>query len=231
MGITNFIGKILINYTSEKSFAFKLRKKRAQRLIHLIDKCYNTNNEVTIIDIGGTKRYWNIIPREYLLEKNVHITVVNLPSNNLLPENDNIFTFLNGDGCNLNEFGDKSFHIAHSNSVIEHVGSWENMQLFAKEVKRVSDVNYLQTPNYWFPIEPHFVTPFFQWLPVSFRIKLVQNFNLGWFKKARNFAEARSMVDSCALLTKKQLIYLFPEFKIYNEHIACLIKSVILIKE
>jgi len=75
------------------------------------------------------------------------------------------FKFFEADGCNLAAFADHSFDIAHSNSVLEHVGSWARMVQFAKEVSRVSEKYFVQTPNYWFPIEPHFVTPFFQWFP------------------------------------------------------------------
>ena len=42
MGITTFLAKSLINYQSEDSFAFKLRKKRFERLKQLIDQYYQT---------------------------------------------------------------------------------------------------------------------------------------------------------------------------------------------
>jgi hypothetical protein len=120
----NFTKKVL-NYESENSLAFKLRAKRAERIKSLIIECYNKYNHVAIIDIGGTKTYWKIIPMAFLKEKNVHITIVNLPSFTLphLSTDNEIFAVIYGDGCNLSEFSDHSFHIAHSNSVIEHVGN------------------------------------------------------------------------------------------------------------
>jgi hypothetical protein len=60
--------KKLVDSTSEKSFAFKFRKKRTEKIITLIDKCYEAYGEVKIIDIGGTKAYWSIIPMDFLLE-------------------------------------------------------------------------------------------------------------------------------------------------------------------
>lgn len=230
MAITHFIAKKLINYESEKSAAFKLRMKRAERIKVLIEECYNKFGKVNIIDVGGTKTYWKIIPREYLLEKNVHITLINLPSKTPLPENDNIFSFETGDGCNLINIADNSFHIAHSNSVIEHVGKEPNRILFANELKRVAEIYYLQTPNYWFPIEPHFMTPFFQWLPEKLRIKLILNFNLGWSKKADNYQKAKDTVDRCNLLTKSDLKRLFPEATLYKEKFAFLNKSLMVVK-
>ncbi|MDP2686909.1 MAG: hypothetical protein Q8O62_06790 [Aequorivita sp.] len=229
MSVTHFIAKKLINYQSDKSFAFKMRKKRAERLMLLINECYNEYGEVKIIDIGGTKVYWKIIPEEFLIKNNVHITAVNLPSTPL-SQNDDIFTFITGNGCDLSEITDNAFHLSHSNSVIEHVGSWDNMIAFSKESKRVAEKYYIQTPNYWFPIEPHFVTPFFHWLPKEIRIKLLQNFNLGWYKKAKSYQEAKSNVEGCSLLTKKRFKSLFPDAVLYKEKFGFFVKSLILIK-
>lgn len=231
MSFTNYIANKLIDYNSESSIAFKMRKKRAERIKSLIKKCYNKNECVNIIDIGGTSTYWKIIPNEFLLEKNVHITIVNLPSPDTIPKNDNIFTFAEGDGCALTNFSEDSFHIAHSNSVIEHVGNWGNIENFSKEIKRVAENFYLQTPNYWFPIEPHFMTPFFHWFPKTFRIKLVMWFKLGWYNKAKNYNEAQGIVETVNLLSKKDLLRLFPEAKYYYEKVGFLVKSFILISK
>lgn len=229
MSLTNYIAKKLIDYDSDKSYAFRLRKKRSERIISLIDICYKKHQKVNIIDIGGTKTYWNILPVSYLLERKVHITVVNLPSDSQLPKNDDIFSFVHGNGCNLEAFSKNSFHLAHSNSVIEHVGSRENMQLFSKEIKRVAEQYYLQTPNYWFPVEPHFMTPFFHWFPRAFRARLLMHFKLGWYPKANSLEGAIGMVETCDLLSKNDLKKLFPNAVFYKERVGLLTKSFVLI--
>jgi hypothetical protein len=222
------IAKKLVNYDSNNSFAFKLRVKRAERIKTLITECYNEYKQVTIIDVGGTKTYWNILSKEFLAEKNVHITIVNLPSKDTLPENDGIFTFCVGNGCNLFEFEDNSFHIAHSNSVIEHVGSWENVISFSKELQRIAEKYYLQTPNYWFPIEPHFMCPFLHWLPKSLRVKMISHFDLGTHKKVVNYNEARVEIESYNLLSKREITYLFPDGFLFKERFLFFIKSLII---
>ncbi|TXD70279.1 class I SAM-dependent methyltransferase [Aequorivita lipolytica] len=209
-----------------------MRKKRSARIIKMINDCYAEYGKVNIIDIGGTKTYWKIIPTDFLISKNVHITAVNLPDTTAMFEDDELFTFIDGDGCNLVGIHDKSFHISHSNSVIEHVGdTWERKVQFAEETKRVAEKYYLQTPNYWFPVEPHFLTPFFQWFPKSIRIKLVQNFKLGWYEKKTDYEDAKTAVEGCDLLSRKELKKLFPEAKIYDEKIALMTKSLILVKD
>jgi hypothetical protein len=228
---TNFTKRIT-NYESENSIAFRLRVKRAKRIKSLISECYNEYKQVTIIDIGGTKTYWNIIPREFLLEHNVQITIVNLPSSSSLPDDDEIFSFCEGNGCNLSEFKDHSFHIAHSNSVIEHVGIWKDKINFSKEIQRVAERYYLQTPNYWFPIEPHFMTLFFHWLPKKIRINLLLHFSLGNYQKAKTYNEARINIERCELLTKKELRHLYPspQDKYYREKWVGFVKSLIIVK-
>ena len=198
----------------------------------LIDECFQRHGHVNLIDIGGTETYWDIIPRQYLTDRKIHITLVNTSDVTSTIKPCDLFTVISGDGCNLSNIGDRSFHIAHSNSVIEHVGtSWEKKSAFAHELVRVAENYYIQTPNYWFPIEPHFVTPFFQWLPRSIRIKLMQNFTLGWFKKAPDYQKAMSIVDGCDLLTSKEMKKLFPTGILRKEKVLWLTKSLIIISK
>jgi hypothetical protein len=227
---TNFVKRIT-DYNSEDSIVFKFRKKRAEKIKQLISACYAETGEVSIIDIGGTKTYWKIIPATFLKANNVHITILNLPSSTPLPCDDEIFTFKEGDACNLVEFSNHSFHIAHSNSVIEHVGNRDKKVMFARELQRVAKKYYVQTPNYWFPLEPHFMFPFFHWLPQKMRIKLNLCFNLGWMHKAMNYEEAKQNVESCDLLSQNELISLFSDCVLYKEKLLLFTKSLIVIKQ
>lgn len=43
-----------------------------------------------------------------------------------------------------------------SNSVIEHAGNYEKQKRMAAEMQRAGVHYYLQTPNKWFFMEPHF---------------------------------------------------------------------------
>ena len=72
-------------------------------------------------------------------------------------------TVQRADGTQL-PFADGSFPIVFSNSVIEHVP--KGLQpAFAREIRRVGDRYFVQTPNRWFPIEPHYQMPFVHFLP------------------------------------------------------------------
>jgi hypothetical protein len=218
------------NYDSQKSVGSKLRAKRIAPLLEMIEATFNEHGSVNVIDLGGTEKYWGIVPRQYLDEHNVNITIVNLPGT-LKPKDHGPFKFVEADACDLAGFDDKSFHIAHSNSVVEHVGDWKRMVQFAKELSRVSQRCFVQTPNYWFPIEPHCMTPIFHWLPKSIRIWLVLHFQLGHWRKAASVDEAVQIVESARLLNRKMFQELFRDAHVLTERFFWLPNSFIAIKK
>ena len=59
-------------------------------------------------------------------------------------------------------FADRSFDLAMSNSVIEHV---PDQAKFDAVVMRVGRRIYCQTPSKWFTVEPHYLGLFVHWLP------------------------------------------------------------------
>ena len=114
---------------------------------------------ITILDIGGTMSFWQSMQFK---DAEVSIILLNLEEAQQLQHP---FTSVQGDATALTQFADQSIDIVFSNSVIEHLFNWENQQKMAAEVLRVGKQHFIQTPNYWFPIEPHWVFPLFQFLP------------------------------------------------------------------
>ena len=211
------------------SITSKLRAKRIALLLSMIEVNFKKHGAVNIIDIGGTEKYWGIVPQEYLKVHNVKITIVNLPKSPM-PEAHGLFRFVAANGCGLTQFEDKSFHIAHSNSVVEHVGTWQHMVQFANELSRVSEDYFVQTPNYWFPVEPHCMTPFFHWLPKPFRVWLVLHFKLGHWPQANSIDQAMRIVERARLLDRGMFQELFQEADILTERWLGLPKSFIAVK-
>jgi hypothetical protein len=95
----------------------------------------------------------------------------------------------------------------------------------AREVKRVGMRYFVQTPNKYFPIEPHFLFPCFQFLPVPVRTWLLQHFHLGWRGRVADPQAARASVNSVRLLTRAELTDLFPEASLFEEKLLGLTKS------
>lgn len=218
----------LTDYDDPRSLGSRLRARRIAPLLAMIDAAFERHGHVNVIDVGGTARYWRLLPEAFLESRRVSITLVNLHSDSL-PSNDSRFTFVQGDGCDLRCMGAGEFHIAHSNSVIEHVGDLARMACFARELQRVADSYYIQTPDFWFPVEPHCMTPVFHWLPRSLRIWLVRRTALGHWRRADGRAEAEMLVDSARLLSKREFQALLPGAKVLRERVLGLPKSLIAI--
>lgn len=62
-------------------------------------------------------------------------------------------------------FADKEFDAVWSNAVLEHVGNRESQVRFVSELLRVGKIAFFTTPNRYFPIEVHTLTPLLHWLP------------------------------------------------------------------
>jgi len=205
--------------TNGQSVATRLRRQRFQILLDMIG---NTADRVSILDIGGTAHYWDTMTAGTSLDQQLQITLLNLEAHAVSRPN---VTAQVGDGRAMPQFADQQFDIVFSNSTIEHVGSFTDQRSMANEVKRIGRSYYVQTPNRCFPIEPHFVFPFFQFLPIVLRAWLVQHFNLGWYSRMRDWHEALHAVSSIRLLSRKEVVQLFSDASIFDEKYYGLIKS------
>lgn len=218
-----------IDYANPRSLASRFRRRRLRTFWPLIESARARQTLVRILDIGGTREYWRILPDDILASAALSITVVNLPGN-LTPVDESVFRFVIGDGCDLSVFPDNAFDIVHSNSVIEHVGNWNRMMAFAGEVRRLARSYYVQTPNFWFPVEPHYMRPFLHWIPEPARAGLLSSMSLGQYPRAKSMSEAMRLVQGNQLLSRRMLASLFPDARIVTERVALLPKSLMAIR-
>jgi SAM-dependent methyltransferase len=124
------------------------------------------------------------------------------------------------DGTQL-PFEDDEFPVVFSNSVIEHVP--RDLQVnFANEIRRVGRRYFVQTPNRYFPIEPHYQAPLVQFLPRRWRLWLNQHVTLGWRTKGE--------WEEIELLSAKELSRLFPDAEIHRERLFGLTKSLMAVR-
>lgn len=142
------------------AFSVRSRKRRMERFA----REFRITAETRVLDIGGTPECWDLIPvRPRLVLLNTPRAKDDLAA---------AATWVAGDGRRL-PFADQSFDLVFSNSVIEHVGDAASQRQFAQEVARVGRAYWVQTPNRWFPVEQHLLTPLVHWLPRSWQRAVV----------------------------------------------------------
>ena len=174
--------------------------------------------ETRILDVGGSGFNWMLLPFSPC------VTLLNLSVSR-----ESNFTWIVADGRHL-PFKTGAFDIVYNNSVIEHLGSFENQKLFAAECRRVGLSYYVQTPNKWFFIEPHLITPFIHYLPHRIQRLLLRNFTVwGWITRPTS-QYCESFMNEIRLLNKSDLQRLFPDAEIRHERFFGLSKSVMAVK-
>lgn len=207
----------------------KFRRARFGLFRGLVDKVLSNRSTCKIVDIGGSVGYWTAFGQDLLSDSRITIAIVNLSYSELQAKPDEFSNveFIIGDACSLDKVENKSFDIAHSNSVIEHVGQWRQMRKMASEVRRVSRFHFVQTPYWGFPIEPHNRTAFFHWLPEQARYRIIMKYKRGFWSRAATVDEAMEMIQSNSLLDRAQFSSLFSSSSIYSEIVFGLTKSLI----
>jgi SAM-dependent methyltransferase len=109
-------------------------------------------------------------------------------------------------------FADAEFDVAYCNSLLEHVDPADR-RLVAAEIRRVARRWFVQTPNLWFPLEPHVLVPGFQFLPPRAQRRLAR------------LAPAGGGEGWIRLLDVRELAALFPDGEILRERVGPLTKS------
>jgi hypothetical protein len=198
------------------SLAYRARLQRMHMFRQLIAPL---KTPLSILDVGGEDKYWQRFAPDLI---DLHrITVLNLS----MPDTRSPqFAYLSGDARRL-DLPDGAFDLVYSNSVIEHVGDFNDQRLMANEIQRVARWHFVQTPNYWFPVEPHYLIPGFQWMPVRWRVFLLHKTTLSRFGRKLSYDVSHNYATRIFLLTKTELRRLFPTSTLVPERVGPFVKS------
>jgi len=217
-----------VNDSRSLSSYFRRKRDRLLRAFILQERRSKTGT-FRILDVGGTSIYWQRVGLDFLVQHDIEVLCVSpgagdgrvgLPRVAVEP----------GDGLAL-DFPDLSFDLVHSNSVIEHVGRSREMQRFATEIRRLAPAYYVQTPNFWFPFEPHFYrVPMFHWLPRPLRVALARRWRVGLHQPSGDYLNAHLLIEYAVLLDRALFRALFPDARILTERFALLPKSLIALR-
>jgi len=163
-GISLKMLKRVVDHRRDTSLETRLRRNRFALFRQLLS---SLEQPVTILDVGGTPQFWKMM--RFDDERSARIVVLNRKEPEFVSPN---ISFVLGDATDLGRFEDNAFDVIFSNSVIEHVGAHAAQRRMAEEVMRVGKRYFVQTPNRYFPIEPHMLVPLFQFSPLPSRYSL-----------------------------------------------------------
>jgi hypothetical protein len=190
------------------------RRLRTARMRSFVE-AFGVTADTRILDVGGDAFNWSLV------DVRPRVTVLNMERpTEPLPDG---MDFLIADGRAL-PFADQSFDIVYSNSVIEHLGTRERQEEFAREIQRVGRTYYVQTPNRWFPFEPHLITPFVHYLPHRWQ-RAVYPYTVWGLVFRPTPAEMDANYEQIRLLNRREFASLFPDASLQTERVATLAKS------
>ena len=193
------------------------RSRRLRRFA----QSFQLDRQTRVLDLGGAEYYWP------WLEVRPRVTVANFEERDLKKAD---LDWVRADGREL-PFQDGAFDVVYCNSVLEHLPDEASRYALAQEVARVGRGYSVQTPNRWFPVDAHTLTPAFHFLPKRWQSRLARNFTLWGRLQRPTLAEARGFVENIRLLTARDLQRLFPDAVIERERFLGLTKSVIAVRQ
>ena len=203
---------------TDKSVAERMRLRRWEFMrIHLPDLA-----EMKVLDLGGTMHWWQRAP-----VRPGHVTIVNTETGT---DEAPWLTAITGDACHADELvAGQSFDLVFSNSLIEHVGGHQARSALARVIRSLAPRYLVQTPYRYFPVEPHWVFPGMQFMPLPVRRIIAPRWPLGHTRGWTGSA-ALSEVMYTELIGATEMRTYFPDGELYWERFAGLPKSMTAIR-
>lgn len=202
-----------------RSIGGRFRQRRFRFFEQCFTETFGDQNTIKILDVGGTESFW--ANHAFIQPGRISITLLNLEKERTqLPH----VNSLAGTATDLSQFEDQSFDLVFSNSVIEHLFTFSNQVKMAGEIRRVGKNYFVQTPNKYFFLEPHYALPFFQFFPSSLAFFILTRTKFSRMQKW-DPEFAKGYLNEIRLLSLDEMKQLFPKSEIYYEKVLGLNKS------
>nr|WP_231126865.1 class I SAM-dependent methyltransferase [Motilibacter aurantiacus] len=177
-----------------------------------------------VVDLGGRTSTWASAP-----VRPRSVLVLNLERQPELPQ-EGWLRVEHGDACDLPaHLRGRSFDVVFSNSVLEHVGGHDRRLRFAESVHALAPRHWVQTPYRYFPVEPHWLFPGMQFLPLAAKAKIARNWPLVHTRPGDDRSAVRDALG-VELSSITELRHYFPGSQVRTERIAGLIKSIVAVR-
>ena len=206
----------LIDPARPGSLVYRVRQRRNEEF----NRRFPDLENMRVLDLGGTATAWRgaaVHPAK--------LTLVNLDHEQ--DHGEPWMDIVYADAC-AGGFG--QYDLVFSNSLLEHLGGHARRQQFAEVVRESAPYWWIQTPYRYFPVEPHWVFPGFQFLPFRVRQEITQRWKIGHMGAHADATEAASLVASVELISVTEMRSYFPAGEIWFERLAGLPKSLVAVK-
>ena len=207
--------RALADPLNPRSLAGRARERRWQ----VLQQRFPTVSSMRVLDLGGWLSSWRSVsgrPAE----------VVSLNLNEQEDEPGSWGRAVVGDACSPPDWLlGESFDLVYSNSLIEHVGGHQRCLALAEVVHAAAPHHWVQTPYRYFPVEPHWLCPGLQYLPVAARARVASSWPLGFMSST----EATSVEDVLAvsLLSITEMKHYFPRSEVIRDTWLGATKSIV----
>jgi hypothetical protein len=190
----------------------------------LLRELFPRIESMTVLDLGGRPGMWLRAPFQPAA---LHIVNLQAPPSDF-PD---WMRVDRGDACALEpEVMSNHYDLVFSNSVLEHVGGHAQRARFADNVRNLGDAYWVQTPYRYFPLEPHWLFPGFQFMPLNVRAQISRRWPLVHFPQENQEASVRRVMD-IELISKTEMHAYFPDSDLHSEKIGGMTKSLIAVRQ
>jgi len=209
--------------TSGRSLSERARAKRWEEFL----RRFPGLPDMRVLDLGGTTWFWTMAP-----VRPKSLLVVNLDEGTFNDDQHPWISTVRADACDLPyDVREMQFDLVFSNSLIEHVGGHWRRQELADSIVKLSDHYWVQTPARYFPLEPHWIFPGFQFLPVAARAAISRRWPLSPPDlRGHTRLDAVEDVLEVELVSATEMGLLFPDAELWPERFLGMTKSIVAIR-
>jgi hypothetical protein len=210
--------RLLSDSSNPRSLSSRARHRRWAELM----RRFPSLPEMRVLDLGGRPAFWRAVSH-----RPAAVTTVNLePAEADEPWIDHVV----GDACAHPVTGSLRYDLVVSNSLLEHVGGYEQRRRLAEVIHKSAPAHWVQTPNRYFPIEPHWLAPGWQFLPPAGRAAVLRHWPFCHGGRPRDRTSALRIVLTTELVGRAEMRLLFPGSEIWCERVVGLTKSIVAVR-
>ena len=177
---------------------------------------------MSVLDLGGTAAAWRLAPLQP-----ARLVLLNVEEPGTVGEAESVI----GDACDPPASVTRQhFDLVFSNSLVEHVGGHWRRERFAAVARTLAEHYWVQTPYRYFPLEPHYVGPLFQFLPLGLRGRLIASWPLGSLATVKDPEACLAQAQQTELLSRTEMRRYFPDAALLDERVLGMAKSLIAVR-